>query len=113
MGHIARIAVRAASRFIPGLGQPLRCGGCGRTKSAGVRLISGPGVYFCDDCFALAAQQVTPRHSPPDGVRCRFCRHSLAPADVARVGSIAVCADCLGQMEAVFAGADKSGRSGR
>jgi hypothetical protein len=108
MGRIARIAVRAASRFIPGLQKPLRCGGCGRVRSAGMQLVSGLGGYFCNECFALAAQQVTPRRSPPDAVRCRFCRLGRSPALVARVGSVAICADCLGQMEAVFAEADES-----
>ena len=107
MNRIARIAVRTASRFIPGLNQPPTCGGCGRVRGAAVRLVSGPDVYFCDACFTLAAQQVTPRLSPPDGIRCRFCRQRRSPADVARVGSVAICAECLGQMEWVFAEADR------
>ena len=105
MGDIARItrlAFRAVARFAPGTGR-LVCSGCDAGKSAGVRFVSGPGLYLCGDCIARAATQLAPRQPPTDGVRCRFCRSLRPPADVTRVGSVMVCADCLGVMVSVLA----------
>jgi ATP-dependent Clp protease ATP-binding subunit ClpX len=31
----------------------LRCSFCGKSKDETLKLISGPGVYICDQCVAL------------------------------------------------------------
>jgi hypothetical protein len=33
-----------------------RCSFCGKPKSAGIRLIAGPGVYICTECVRLCTE---------------------------------------------------------
>ncbi|MEJ7811755.1 MAG: hypothetical protein WKG32_15190, partial [Gemmatimonadaceae bacterium] len=106
MGNFTRsltLARRTATRLIPGAGRPARCGGCGAGWGEGARMVSGPGVYLCEPCFGRAAARLAPRRPPADAVRCRFCRQLRPPAEVTSVGSVAICADCLGVMEGVLA----------
>jgi ATP-dependent Clp protease ATP-binding subunit ClpX len=36
--------------------KPLRCSFCGRDQDAVKKLVSGPGVYICDQCVATATR---------------------------------------------------------
>ena len=95
MGIVAKVARRTAERF----SSSVRCSACQREKDSTVRMIAGPRVYLCADCFERAARQLAPRRPPEDAVRCRFCRQLRAPGDATRVESVVVCADCLGLMD--------------
>ncbi len=110
MGTIGHLARRTAARFIPRFALPAQCGGCSSLPAVGVQMISGPGVYLCSDCIARAALQLTPRRPPDDAVRCSFCRQLRPPRDVARAGSVEICADCLGLMEVVLTEAHSPSR---
>ena len=99
MGFVAMLARRTVAVFVPGANAPIRCSACHREKNANVQLISGPGVYFCDNCVQRAARQLAPRRPAPDAVRCRFCRQLRSLPDVTHVEGIPICADCLGVME--------------
>lgn len=103
MNSFSRIARRAASRFFTRFAGPIRCGGCGREKGGVLRMVAGPNVYFCDQCFERAAHQLAPRRPAPDATRCRFCRLLRPSNEVTTVGSIVVCADCLGMMDVILA----------
>jgi hypothetical protein len=46
----------------------------------------------------------------PDAVRCRFCRQLRAKGEVTVVGSMTLCADCLGLMETIMAEAAQPSR---
>jgi hypothetical protein len=111
MGNVARIATRAARRFIRALPQRVNCDGCGQPNGPKTRIVSGPGVYMCADCFHRAASQLAPRRAPPNAVRCRFCRQLRSETDVTAVGSVTVCADCLGSMESVHNAAGQTSRA--
>jgi formylmethanofuran dehydrogenase subunit E len=102
MGIIAHFARRTVKRFFPRTALPVRCDGCGANLHKDMRLVAGPGVYLCDACFGRAAAQLVPRRPAADAVRCRFCHRMLPPADVASVGLVVICADCLGAMEEVL-----------
>jgi hypothetical protein len=102
MQRISTFARRAAARFIPRLAERVGCTVCGHSPRE-AKLISGPGVYLCSDCFELAAKQLAPRHIGPDAERCAFCRMFRAPSDVTHLGALTICADCLGTMESVLA----------
>jgi ClpX C4-type zinc finger len=110
MSTLSKLARRAVVLFTSPLRTPIRCGGCGREKNGVRRMVSGPRVYFCDSCVEQAAQQLTPRRPASDAVRCRFCFQFRARTDVTSVGNVAVCADCLGYMEAILAEAKTSPR---
>jgi len=99
---VSKLARGAAARFIPGLNAAVRCGGCGRTKPEAVHLVAGPDVYLCSDCFQKAARVLAPRRPPADAVRCRFCRQPRPLADVTSVGTVTVCADCLGLIDDIL-----------
>ena len=109
MRRLSRLARWTAARFIPSLRRVAQCSSCARPVDDGVRMIAGPGVYLCADCFALAARQLAPRRPPADAVGCRFCRQGRSPTEVTRVGAVTICADCLGNIEVMLAeGADAS-----
>ena len=103
MGRFAHLARRTAARFIPQLASRVRCSSCGRTKEDVAQLVAGPGVYLCDSCFRQAAQQLAPHRPPSNGLGCRFCRQLRSPDEVTLVGSVAICADCLGLMDVILA----------
>ncbi len=103
MGVVSRFIGHTAARFVPRLTTVVQCSACGRTRSESVRLISGPGLYFCYDCFQTAAGQLAPRALPADAVACGFCGQCRPPADVTSVGSVTVCANCLSVMQHIFA----------
>ena len=78
-------------------------------------MIAGPNVYICDGCVEQAARQLAPRQlatrqRPPDGVRCPFCRQLRAKDVVTAVGSLTLCADCLGVIKAILGEAAQSSR---
>jgi len=108
MGTFSRLARRTAARFIPRFANIVRCTACGRDKADVAQVIAGPGLYLCDVCFERAAHQLAPRHLPVDFMRCRFCRQLRPPADVTSVGTVVVCADCLGSMEDILAEAQQA-----
>jgi hypothetical protein len=110
MGRIARLARRAAAQFIPSLGRDVVCGACGLAAGAGVRMVAGPRVYLCSNCFERAARQLAPKKPPADGVRCRFCRQLRSPQDVTRVDAVTICGDCLGLIQAILNEADEASR---
>lgn len=106
MTRISTIARRAAARFIPRFAERAACTVCGKSPGE-VKLISGPGVYFCSDCFGRAAEQLAPRKPGPNAERCRFCLGLRAPTDVTHVGALTICADCLGTMDTILTEARK------
>src|SRR5438067_1135266 len=106
MIQIARLARRTAARFVPYFARTTACSACGRPPAADVRLIAGPHVYLCSECFSDAAATLAPRRPPSDAVQCRFCRQLRAPGDVTRTGPVDICADCLGLMDMILAGID-------
>src|SRR3954462_1590512 len=101
------MAGRIAARFIPALRRPAACSACGRFKAEVAHMVAGPHVYLCDGCVEQAARQLSLRRPPPQGVRCRFCRRLRAKVAVTAVGSVTVCADCLGLMESILAEAHR------
>ena len=96
MGSILRLARRVAAGLIPRAGRPVMCDSCGMHVSEDVRLVAGPRVYLCEVCIGRAANQLMPRRPLAAGVRCRFCGRVRAPTDATSVGSVVVCAECLG-----------------
>ena len=92
---------RALDRLMPGWG-PARCSSCGNTHTDGLRLIAGPRVYLCSDCITRAMQPLGPVHLPATASDCRFCGRLRPSAEVTVTGTVAVCADCLGRMEAML-----------
>jgi hypothetical protein len=98
-----------------GVIQIVRCSGCGRLKDEVMYMIAGPHVYMCDHCVAQAARQLapgrlTPGRPAPDAVRCRFCHQRRATGELTTVGSVIVCADCLGIMTSILAEATQPSR---
>jgi ATP-dependent protease Clp ATPase subunit len=79
------------------------CSACGRFKAEVAHMIAGTNVYLCDSCVEQAARQLAARMPAPDAARCRFCRQMRAKVAVTAVGSVTVCADCLGLMESILA----------
>lgn len=102
MGIVSRFARHAVAPFVPALRTVVRCNGCGRTKPEVAHMVAGPGVYLCDACFQKAAQALPPRHPAPDAVRCQFCRQPRSRADVTSVGTLTICADCLGLIDGIL-----------
>lgn len=93
----------------------VRCNGCGRLKDEVRRMISGPNVYLCERCVAEAARELaggrlTPGSRASDAVRCRFCHQRPATGEVTSVGSVIVCAHCLGTMTSILAEATQPSR---
>ena len=93
----------------------VHCSCCGRSKVNVSHMIAGPNVYLCERCVAQAARQLAPRrlarHSlAPDAARCRFCHQRRATGEVTTVGSVIVCADCLGIMTSILAEATQPSR---
>jgi hypothetical protein len=70
-------------------------------------MIASPHVYLCDGCVEQAARQLSLRQPPPQEARCRVCRQPRANVAVTTVGSVTVCADCLGLMESILAEAHR------
>src|SRR4051812_42996693 len=106
MERAAGMAARIAARFSSALRRPLACSACGRMRAEVAHMIAGPQVYLCDGCVEQAARQLALRQAPTEGVRCRICRQRRAK-DIATVGSVTVCADCLGLVESVLAEAQQ------
>ncbi len=100
------MAGRIAARFGPAL-RTVTCSACGRMKAEVTRMIAGPHVYLCDGCVEQSARQLSLRQPPPEGVRCRFCRQRRAKVAQTAVGSVTVCADCVGLMESILAEAHR------
>ena len=96
----------------------LACSFCGRAQRQTRALVTGPGVYICDRCIALAhrvlapggAQQTSsgPLQTVPEdaaGRRCSFCgKHRRQVSGLAATtgnpagaisGTAAICAQCL------------------
>jgi hypothetical protein len=94
---------RIAARFDPRRGRAAHCSSCDRPHTAVAHMIAGPSVYLCDECIELAAKQLAPRKPAPDALACHFCRQRRARADVTSVGTVTVCADCLGLMTTILA----------
>ena len=93
----------------------VRCNGCGRLKDEVAYMIAGTNVHLCERCVAQAARQLAPRRLAPrrlapDAVRCQFCHHLRATGEVTTVGSVIVCADCLGTMTAILPEATQPSR---
>ena len=93
----------------------VHCSCCRRSKVDVSHMIAGPNVYLCERCVAQAARQLAPgRLAPgrpaPDAVRCRFCHQRRATGEVTTVGSVIVCADCLGIMTSILAEATQPSR---
>ena len=93
----------------------VHCSSCGRSKVDVSHMIAGPNVYLCERCVAHAARQLaTRRLAPlrlaPDALRCRFCHQRRATGEVTAVGSVIVCADCLGTMTSILAEATQPSR---
>jgi ATP-dependent protease Clp ATPase subunit len=42
----------------------LRCSFCGKAQTDVKRLISGPGVFICDECVKLCLPYLAERHAP-------------------------------------------------
>jgi hypothetical protein len=103
MRHASDIARGIAGRFVPALGNTVRCGGCGCSKDEVTHMVAGPNVYLCDRCIEQAGRQITPRTPAPDAVRCRFCRQLRAKDDVTVVGNVSMCAECVGLTVAILA----------
>ena len=101
MQRDSEMAGRIAARFTPAL-RPVTCSACGRMKAEVTQMIAGPHVYLCDGCVEQAARQLSLRQPPPEGVRCRFCRQLRAQVALTAVGSVTVCADCVGLMESIL-----------
>jgi hypothetical protein len=104
------IARRIAARFVPALRTTVRCSACARPRADVTQMVAGPNVYLCNRCLERAALQLTPRHPPPDAVRCRFCRQLRATTDVTTVGTVSLCADCLGSIDSILAEATPPSR---
>lgn len=102
MSVVSRFAQRTVARLVPALGTVARCNGCGRAKAEVAHMVAGPDVYLCDACFQKAAQVLPPRHAAPDAVRCRFCKQPRARTDVTSVGTLTICADCLGLVDEIL-----------
>jgi len=109
MRNASGIARDIAARFVPGV-RTVHCSGCGRSKLDAIHMVAGPNVYLCNHCFDQAARQLTPRRPPADAIRCRFCRQLRAKNDVTAIGSVILCADCLGLIETILAEAAQSSR---
>ena len=107
MQRDSEMARRIAARFPPGLRRPVSCSACGRMKAEVAHMIAGPHVYLCDGCVEQAARQRSLRQPPPEDVRCRFCRQLRATVAMTAVGSVTVCAECLGLMESILAEAHR------
>ena len=91
------------------------CSCCGRSAADDSKLIAGPKVYLCELCVSqatrqLAPRRLAPRRLAPDAVRCQFCHHLRATGEVTTVGSVIVCADCLGTMIAILPEATQPSR---
>jgi hypothetical protein len=110
MRRASGIARRIAARFVPALRRTVQCSGCGRPKDEVTHMVAGPNVYLCDRCVEQAARQPAPRRPAPDAVRCRFCRQLRAKDDVTAIGSVTLCADCLGLIETILVQAAQSSR---
>ena len=106
MQRASEIARRIAARFGPAL-RTISCSACGRLKAEVPHLIAGPHVYLCDGCVQQAARQLSARQPPPEGARCRFCRQRRAQGAMTFVGTVTVCAECLGLMESILAEAHR------
>jgi len=106
MQRDSEIARRIAARFGPAL-RTVACSACGRMKAEVAHMIAGPHVYICDACVQQAARQLSLRQPPLEGVRCRFCRQRRAQDALTVVGTVTVCADCLGLMESILAEAHR------
>ena len=107
MERDSEMARRIAARFPPALRRPVTCSACGRMKAEVTHMVAGPLVYLCDGCVEQAARQLSLRQPPPEGVRCRFCRQLRAEVARTAVGSVTVCADCVGLMESILAEAHR------
>lgn len=107
MERASGMAGRIAARFGAALRRPVTCSACGRMQAEVAHMVAGPHVYICDGCVEQAARQLSMRHPSPEGGRCRFCRQLRAKDAVTAVGSVIMCADCLGLMEAILAEAHR------
>ena len=107
MQHDSDMAGRIAARFPPALKRPVSCSACGRMKAEVTHMVAGTHVYLCDGCVEQAARQLSLRQPPPEGVRCRFCRQRRAQDTMTAIGTVTVCADCLGLMESILAEAHR------
>jgi DNA-directed RNA polymerase subunit RPC12/RpoP len=77
----------------------LRCTACSRERAPGLDFISVRGAYVCTDCVARASSELTPRRPPADAIRCQTCGNFKAQSELTTLGSLRVCADCLGSMQ--------------
>jgi len=108
MKRTSEIARSFVARFVPTVRRTANCSACDRAMADVAQMVAGPNVYICDRCVAQAARQLAPRKPAPDAVRCRFCGQLRAKDDVTAVGSVTVCADCLGLMETMVDEADRA-----
>jgi len=102
MAAIAERVRRLARRFQ----RPVRCSACHLPRSAGRRLISGPGVYICEACIAAAAGLIVAVDAT---TRCSFCGHRDASI-VGTWSDVAICARCVELSRTVLAEDDRRSR---
>ena len=110
MERASGIARSIVARFVPIRMRTVDCSACNRAKADVTHMIAGPHVYICDRCIAQATRQLAPHKPAPDAVRCRFCRQLRAKDAVTTVGSLTLCADCLGVMGSILDEADRVSR---
>lgn len=103
MQRDSEMAARIAARFGPALRRPASCSACGRMEAEVAHMVAGPHVYLCDGCVGQAVRRLSLRQPPPERARCRICRQRSAKVAATAVGSVTVCADCLGVMESILA----------
>lgn len=110
MQRASGIARSIVARFVPTLARTVNCSACNRARAEVAQMVSGPHVYICDRCIAQATRQLAPHKPAPDAVRCRFCRQLRAKDAVTAVGSVILCADCLGLMGSILDEANRASR---
>jgi hypothetical protein len=65
-----------------------RCSFCGRARVEVKKLVSGPRVYICDGCAAVAP-------GPLEHADCSFCGQKLQRGLRNSDGRVVICTDCL------------------
>jgi hypothetical protein len=94
MPRFRSVLRRAAGRFIPRFAPPLQCVGCGRGHTAGVRLISGPGLYICSDCVIAEIPGTNHGSGPLEFRLCRWCRTPRLSSQLLPLRGTLACACC-------------------
>jgi hypothetical protein len=86
-------------RFALRLNRSIRCTTCQLPHGIGRRLISGPGVYICESCIALASSE---ENAAEPATRCSFC--GRRDVRIARTWSeLAICLSCVERARSILA----------